>query len=164
MHANLSKMYFLKSLYTNNSKYLYDAKNELDIALAHLSEENMPALYKSWEVRYVILQAQKLRFSKKTSVESYRKILSVLQSFVDMIEKNPQFGMRSHIMTTENNIAVVMALMGDSEAYELMEKCLFVKESFYDIKSNPKSKPCSITRNNLEAIKEKRLNDLIFEY
>lgn len=164
VHANLSKMYFLKSLYTNNSKYLYDAKNELDIALAHLSEENMPALYKSWEVRYVILQAQKLRFAKKTSVESYRKILSVLQSFVDMIEKNPQFGMRSHIMTTENNIAVVMALMGDSEAYELMEKCLFVKESFYDIKSNPKSKPCSITRNNLEAIKEKRLNDLIFEY
>ncbi len=165
VHANLSKMYFLKSLYTNNSKYLYDAKNELDIALAHLSEENMPALYKSWEVRYVILQAQKLRFAKKTSVESYRKILSVLQSFVDMIEKNPQFGMRSHIMTTENNIAVILALMGEKEkAEKLMTKCLSEKETFYDINSNPKSKPCSITRNNLKAIKQNCLQDLIFEY
>lgn len=165
VHANLSKMYFLQSLYTNDSRYLYNAKNELDIALKHLSKETMPALYKSWEVRYVILQAQKLRFSKKTAAENYKKILSVLQSFVDMIEKNPQFGMRSHIMTTENNIAVILALMGEKEkAEKLMTKCLSEKETFYDINSNPKSKPCSITRNNLKAIKQNCLQDLIFEY
>lgn len=164
VHANLSKMYFLQSLYTNDSRYLYNAKNELDIALKHLSKETMPALYKSWEVRYVILQAQKLRFSKKTATENYKKILSTLKSFIDLIEENPQFGMFNHIMTTENNIAVVMALMGDSKACALMEKCLSEKESFYDIKSNPKSNPCIITRNNLKAIKENRLQDLIFEY
>lgn len=164
VHANLSKMYFLQALHTNDSRYLNNAKWELDIALSHLSEKNTPALYMSWKIRYTVLQAQLLRFSSKTESEFYQKVLSELTAFIDTIKENPQYGMSNHIMTTENNIAIVRALMGDSRACGLIEKCLSAKESFYDINSNPKSKPCSITRNNLNAIKENRLQDLIFEY
>ncbi len=165
VHANLSKMYFLQAVHTNDSIYLHKAKTELDIALANLSEESVPALYKSWKIRNVVLQAQMLRFSKEASIESYEKILSELMSFIDIIEDNPQFGMFNHIMTTKNNIAVIYALMEDSDnAYETIVKCLADKELFYDIKTNPKNKPCSISRKNLEAIKENRLHDLIFEY
>lgn len=165
VHANLSKMYFLQSLFTNESRYLNHAKWSLDIALAHLSEKSTPALYKSWKIRYAIIQAQMLRFSSETTSECYREILFELMLFAETIKDNPQFGMFNHIMTTENNIAVILALMGDSDnAYELMAKCLAAKESFYGINTNPKNNPCSISRKNLEAIKENRQQDLVFEY
>ena len=55
VHINLSKMYFLQSLYTNASEYLTHAKWSLDIALVHLSEESQPELYKIWKIKYIIL-------------------------------------------------------------------------------------------------------------
>ena len=165
IHANLSKMFFLQSLYTSDMTFLNEAKRELDIALRYIDEENMPALYKSWKIRYVILQAQILRFSKEPSKECYKRILLELKSFVDMVNANPQFGMANHILTTKNNIAIIFAIIGEkNKALETISESLMAKELFYDINTNPNNKPCSISRKNLEAIKENRLQDLLFEY
>ncbi|MBR2413868.1 MAG: tetratricopeptide repeat protein [Clostridia bacterium] len=165
VHSNLSKMYFLQSLHTNNTMYLNKAKEELDIALEHMDKENMSALYRSWKIRYVILEAQMLRCAKETSKKCYANILLELNSFIDMIKTNPQFGMANHVLTTKNNMAIIFAIIGDNDkAIEIISECLIEKELFYDIKTNPKNKPCNISRKNLDAIKEHRLHDLVFEY
>lgn len=165
VHTNLSKMYYLQSLYTNESRYLNNAIWELDITLAHLSESSSPALYKSCEIRYEILQAQMLRCSAETTPECYQNVLSELMTFYDAIKENPQFGMQNYLIAAENNIAVILALMGDRDkAYDLITKCLAAKEAFYGITPGSKNIPCSITRNNLKAIKEGKLQDLVFEY
>ncbi len=164
VNANLSKMYFLKSVYTGEERYLDNAVLSLESALAHLSEKSTPALFMSWKIRFAIIRAQKLRFSPDTAAQSYNEVLAELTDFYDAVIQNPRFGMQNHLLTTQNNMAVILALMGTVGADELMASCLSEKEVFYDIKSNPKNKPCSITRHNLEAIKENRLNDLIFEY
>lgn len=163
VHSNLSEMYYLQSLYTNDPSYLNHAIWSLDIALRHLSKKSSPKLYMSLEIRYLVLQAQMLRHSSETTPDSYRKILSGLTAFYDMIKENPQFEMQNHIMPIENNIAVILALMGDrGKALDLIKKCLTAKEPLQNTSPNPT--PCTITRKNQKAIKNNKPQDLMFEF
>lgn len=165
VHLNLSRMYYLQSLYTNESRYLNHSVWSLEIALKHLSQKSQPELYKDWETRYSILQAQMLRYSSTTSSENYRGVLSELTEFYDMIKENTQSEMLNRRMELENNIAVVLALMGENDkACELINKCLITKEIFKEIYPCTKSTSYNITKNNLKAIKQNCLQDLIFEY
>lgn len=165
VHVNLSKMYFLRSLHTNEPRYLNNAVWALDIALAHISETRKPELYKSWKIKYTVLRAQMLRFSSEIVIENYRKVLSELTAFYDTVKESSRTEIQNQRMTAKNNIAVILAFMGEKEkAEKLMTDCLSEKEALYNIITNPKNTPCSITKNNLKAIKENRLQDLIFEY
>lgn len=163
-HANISKMYFLKAVFTGNTEYLACAEKELDIALDNLPETKYSALYKSWKIRYTIINAQKLRFKNDTVVEDYICLIDELKKFYGVVINNPQYGMLNHLLTTENNIAVMLALMGDVSALQKFKKCLASKEVFYNADSNKKCKPYLIAKQNLRFYEDGNFSDLLFEY
>lgn len=164
VHANISKMYFLKAVHTGEVNWISLAKDELDIATQNLPENEYFALHKSWKIRYTILAAQKLRFENATSANDYKALLADLQDFYDSIVENSQYGMRNHIMTTENNIAVMLALMDDASALFRFKNCLAEKEKFYNTDLNKKINPYLITKSNIFSYKKNEICNLLFEY